>query len=265
MRWKEVVQEMPLNNLHMVGDMKQPGSFDHNDRKAFQNTKWQNKVDRMFAKCPWHFNIVLYNGTQLEVVSWDSKNSVTIDLSHEDMTVINTGQIGKKTFDNIEAKVPNSQDCINVLMTNNRGGEVMAMTPWILVHRICHALIENSSDRKIKQVTDVGTLYAVANNLSNHPAFELNGKEIIGLQPDLQAVIPKIATVKSLKAGNWSSAFEIIVEFMTQFIVQGQVTLTTHIENIDSQAVNLINNYQKCLNFMSEYVLDHSVGKFFTV
>jgi hypothetical protein len=130
MRWKEI-NEAPLADFGTYGDLDTEGSFRSGDLKAMQNPKWIEKVDNYLKKCPRDINLYLVN-----------KAGNRDFLLISERTGVQPIQVVEQI---IGKKVPNSEQSITVVLMHNEGAERIALTPWIVAHRIAHALLTPSS------------------------------------------------------------------------------------------------------------------------
>jgi len=230
MRWKEIISESPISDFGTFGDMDKEGSFRSDDLRALKNPKWQEKVFKAFSKTPFNFNVYVYNGEEgnAPVGKLGHSNVKVNDLSNlKDYVGIQPINVIK----NIIGKIPpNTNDSINVLLVENEGSERLPLTPWILAHRISHAIFyagqpqvlwsDDTSTQKLKFSTNY--LDRVYKYLINHVQNIMMYKRQ-NYATNVKNVAKLIGTFRSARTGNLSNPGEFLVEMMAQYLVQGSV------------------------------------------
>jgi hypothetical protein len=175
MRWKEI-NEAPLADFGTYGDLDTEGSFRPGDLKAMQNPKWIEKVDNYLKKCPRDINLYLVNKA-------GNREFVTIsELDGVQPLSVVEKIIGKK--------VPNSEQSITVVLMHNEGAERIALTPWIVAHRIAHALLapgirQDDINQQVKSFVGECNVF-----LSQMASF-LNSTEFGGADPKIDIGEPE--------------------------------------------------------------------------
>ena len=128
--------EAPLGDYHMVGDWgdnEKPRSFAQKaDRKIIQHPVTLKRAKKMFGRTDHVLNLYFVNQPGLR------KHSEHGVASPEEIA-----QMMPKASPEIEARGNDGVDHeegINVIFVTNTGFQRMNMTPWIMAHRIGHAL-----------------------------------------------------------------------------------------------------------------------------
>ena len=110
---------------------KRSSSFtDKRDKILATNPKAVQKMKDMFANTDFDFYFYLVN-------SKEARLHTEVGLVSRDWLSTN--------MPSIEPLIPNNPDGITVIFTNNKGAEKVALSPWIMAHRIGHA-VRNSSE-----------------------------------------------------------------------------------------------------------------------
>jgi len=227
MRYKEIT-EAPLADFGAYGDLDTEGSMRSSDLKAVRNPKWVKKVHTAFSKTPYDFNLYLLNAPD-GVMSFDGKYYHT--RSYDDVRKYH-GLISLKNIEKFVGFVPpNSEQSITVLIASNEGDERLALTPWILAHRVAHAIMYADRSQEHMKSTD---LTMVLNNLTvmATSTFSSLRYRMERLNPDLMQgpkdymvnIAHMIGKFKSARDGTIRDSGEFLVECFTQYITQGAVS-----------------------------------------
>lgn len=224
MRWKEI-NEAPLADFGTYGDLDKEGSFRSGDLRAMKNPKWVEKVERYLKKSPQNINLYLVNG--------DIKNR-----DYEERQKYGGVQSLSYVERLIGKKVPDAIDSITVVLMNNEGDERVGLTPWIVAHRIAHALLApGASQTEIQRyvtsfVQTCNEFLGTMSSFLNRTQFgggDNSGKDAfkrmsdMGIKGQVQ-LVGKVCKFKSAEAGHIERPGELFVELFTQYLVQGKVT-----------------------------------------
>jgi hypothetical protein len=227
MRWNEI-NEAPLADFGTYGDLNTPGSFPQNDLKAMNNDKWVKKLHVAFEKTRFNFNLYLYNAPEgiVKLNGEEHKAKTQYGNYHGLIHPLQLNPIiGKLLTRNI------TEQAITVLLTQNEGDEIVPLTPWIVAHRVAHAIFyaDRSPKDTVPEITryinsvrgDVDSFFVPAARLvapitANSPLSERQRLNILARQ---------VGKFRSAREGNVRDRGEFAIELVTQFIVQGKVTL----------------------------------------
>lgn len=239
MRWKEL-SEAPIADFGVFGDTEAEGSFRSQDLKAMNNPKWTAKVLRMFERCPVDFNVYLYNAPQGKATLASNKNA-----EHEFRDISTRNQwMGVKPFMDVmklTGKLPPNRDkSITVVLTQNEGDERIALTPWMVGHRLAHSLTEpttishswgtnNNTARLISSVQ--GMIRNVATLIFDSSKEKREELRAIGMSaawrhdPKAQLeMCGEIFKFKSAREHKIERPTEVVVDVLVQYMVRGRVT-----------------------------------------
>jgi hypothetical protein len=130
-------------------------SFPPEDLRALRNPKWHAKLIRQFAKSPVPLNLYLLNAGAFQHTDTRDTTKGPIQNTHvsypKDGVFKMSEWTGTYREDDFEEAFgflpPNYDQCINVLLTNNWGDGRVPLTPWIVAHRVVHALASGVSAR----------------------------------------------------------------------------------------------------------------------
>lgn len=262
--------EAPLADFDVFGDQHIEGSFRSDDLRAIRNPKWRAKIFKAFEKTQFNFNIYLYNGAEgMAPVGLHSQPVQVNDLKNikkyvgiQPIAVIRN-LIGKDP--------PNSDKSITVVLVENEGAERIALTPWILAHRVVHALFyarqeddtrgpEPGQNQQISRAG--GDIVRTTNQFLGimERQFEqsVNHKHVRDVTTDLARTneIAKLITkFHSGRVGKLSNSGEIVIELVTQYLVNGKITFQRPVmdstgrtpplnPSIDGELLNLAREYR---------------------
>lgn len=229
------LDEAPLADFDVRGDRDNEGSFAAPDVKAFNNERWLKKVENHFSRTPYDFHIYLFNAPKGEFKITRSDGSVGTFTG----TFLNgrlTTQDQFETLEELVGRVPVNRDGISIVMTDNEGSDKITLTPWILAHRVAHALLIDTHG-----FSPASRFYLVTNDLVNKISDD---------------DIPYGDVLKFKSAANQETRVgELCVDLLTQYIVQGSITIK------GDRYADLV---QGC-NEASKNLLDSAVGGYFVV
>lgn len=124
--------EMPIRAIHQIGDFSKANSFRHGpDRALISQEKPLQKLKQSFAGSPHPFVFYFVNLP-------GAAKHLEVGLLGED----GLRQIMPTVADQLAAdrQADRGWDSITVIYTNNTGAQRYPMTPWIVAHRLGHAL-----------------------------------------------------------------------------------------------------------------------------
>lgn len=247
MRWKEIT-EAPITDFGAYGDLEKEGSFRPDDLRAIRNPKWLNNVYSAFAKTPYEFNLYVYNAEDGRCAfhqpdgSWSYLNVRDLKDVRKWSGVYSIQQMREM----LGVTPPNYEQRLNVLLVENEGSGRVPLTPWIIAHRIGHAMLYAGGDYAANGTKDlnyaVRNFYSLMNNMMNrlkstfassqHHAGRMAGAKerdrlddpTYGDTNQLGVIASLIGKMKSAKNENLTTGGEFFVECMAQYIVQGKVT-----------------------------------------
>jgi hypothetical protein len=264
----ESIMEAPLADFGAYGDLSREGSLRPDDIKAVQSPKWLKKLDSHFSRTPWNFNIYVFNATEAnqppeEKLRMDDGSSsfkiphplypdepkYTSRVNPRNISVHNLDRYAgfydePGQFKSIFGFEPKTEGNITILLVQNEGDGRIPLTPWMVAHRICHALQYGGANhferhrRTLSSHAVSNQIYQLTNEirnalmkadsiLSSAPAFKkmehgsghaismgiAQAASLIGKTKAMQAVVDRTG--------------EATIEIMAQFIVQGRVRFNT--------------------------------------
>lgn len=241
MRWKEIT-EAPIADFGTYGDMSKEGSFRANDLKAMTNPKWQAKLKRMFENTEFPINLYLFNAPDdIEVSNRKDVGHGPKQNPYRDIRYLQTWS-GIRKKDEIENLLGRSfvpadyEQAITVVLIENEGDERIALTPWMVAHRISHAFLIDHDRYTHYEIANLRSrLFPQWNQFVNaaHMRFEQAGladyKDIYERYEMKRgsgdakyfAISEYLGLTKGMK--KLSNPGEFMVESFAQYMVQGRV------------------------------------------
>jgi hypothetical protein len=255
MRIKDIINEAPLKDFEFFGGDDE-GSFRRDDIKAATSRKWLRKLKTSFVRTPYNFNVYVYNGTEGKVTLGD----ITIEPRDLENVHKYAGVIDIEKVAKVIGKLPPDSDVsITALLIENEGAERLPLTPWILAHRVSHAILYASHTTKIGvYAQELNTMFSEF-LYAMEKALIADGREMPmgGLTARANQVAKVVATFRSGRTGQLASAGEFMVEMMTQFIVRGEIVFNRLGGGIDTQ----IAIAERKFNNQIRHILKECVGK----
>ncbi len=114
-----------MTHVYIVNPDYGSNAFTRFDRKLFESNTWKNKIENILDKSQVQMNIVLIKKID-EIAIWNTRNR-------------NFDQAYQYLHDQ-KIEIENQESRINVFMGSNNGGNQLPFTPWITLHRACHAI-----------------------------------------------------------------------------------------------------------------------------
>jgi hypothetical protein len=150
------------------GDMNVAGSFCDADLRAIRNPKWQAKVERYLSRLPFKFDLIIRNQTPEDHFKILTKVILGGHTHQPESNILSEDDLKR-----------NKDDTITIILGGNRelgtsankiNGE--AFTPWILVHRMAHAMdfamaIKDGAGWKMG-TAEYKAWHTAYSNLTNH-------------------------------------------------------------------------------------------------
>ena len=239
MRWKEIVNEAPLADFGAYGDLSKEGSFRSDDLRAIQNPKWVDKVRAGLSHVDVPINLYFYNSADRKVTFDENGVEGHSIIDVRDLSFLSryVGLHSLSVLHRIIGKYPpNGGSSFNVLMVENEGGARLPLTPWIMAHRVGHALLEAGDERTVNKTEGMQRLtkeiYRIHRNMMSNIGAMLqsspNHKEKIrassAYQADERYLISQIGKMKSAKNDNLTQSEEFIPEMVAQYLMTGKVS-----------------------------------------
>lgn len=219
MRATEFITEAPLADYVPLGDFSKPGPFRSKvDKRLVTHPTAQLKTAKFFEQTPYDFRLFFSN------IPGTGKHAEYGAVSHDELR--------KVLGDTAEQVIENSDDAITIVFLGNYGAQRVMMTPWIMAHRIGHAIQASARRSGIDQWHTAERHFVKA---INQKLAEVYGKpssrdmydhDLDYMRSDLyNALFNAIGTQRSSRDGQIKRPYEFIYEMFAQYIQTGTVTL----------------------------------------
>lgn len=209
--------EAPIEDINHVGDWNRSSSFDRApDRKLLTNPKAIQKIIKMWEKTPVPFQINFVNHAEGRL--WMNREAGKVSL--EEL---------KKNMPRVFDEIKIDPNAINIIYTNNGGGDWVPLTGWMMAHRFCHTLVRSKGDRQqVPTMWDArDILWRTTSQLLaeyglktpeyyDHDRFSPKAKEITNF-------FYAIGTMRSARNRQLSNPNEFFFELFAQYMMTGSI------------------------------------------
>lgn len=220
MRATEFITEAPLADYQPMGDFEKPGPFRGADKKLVPHPVNQLKAAKFFEKTPYDFRLFFSN------IPGTGRYSEYGPMNPEAIQQI----FGKYAPSILQG----SEDAITVVFVGNKGDSKVMMTPWIMAHRIGHAIqagerkgeYRNGTWRQAEQhfFTGINNLLKEFYNKSQINQFSSSAFNL-RLGQEYNALFNAIGTQRSSRKGEIKRPYEFLYELFAQYLGTGTITL----------------------------------------
>jgi len=216
---EEEVNEMALKQFTPMGDFNKPGPFKGVDKRLVPHPTNQLKTQKFFEQTPYDFRLFFSN------IPGTGKYSETGSATPQ--------QLQQMFGEQAKPIIEGSEDAITVVFVGNSGDSKVMMTPWIMAHRIGHAIqaSERRGERNGTWKTAEQHFFSGINNLladfygkktvNQFPSSEFNIRQ----QAEYNALFNAIGTQRSSRAGEIKRPYEFMYELFAQYLGTGNITL----------------------------------------
>ena len=218
MRANEFINEAPLADYQPIGDFNKPGPFRGSDKKLVPHPVNQLKTAKFFEKTPYDFRLFFSNipGTGKYSEYGPMKPDVLQQVFGEQAEQI----------------MRNSNDTITVVFVGNKGDSKVMLTPWMMAHRIGHAVQagERSGNKngtwRAAEDHFFGTVNGIiADYYGKKSTNQFGNKVNNSLAKEYNALFNAIGTQRSSRNNEITRPYEFLYELFAQYLGTGNVTL----------------------------------------
>jgi hypothetical protein len=212
------LNEAPLADYEPMGDFEKPGPFRGADKKLIPHPTNKLKTAKFFEQTPYDFRLFFSNipGTGRYSEYGPMEPRVVQEI------------FGK----NAEQILAGHEDAITVVFVGNKGDSKVMLTPWMMAHRIGHAVqagtrlaggrgawreAENHFFRGINQL--LKDFYGKSSN--NRYDSDANW----AMSREYAALFNAIGTQRSSRTGQIKRPYEFLYELFAQYLGTGKIEL----------------------------------------
>lgn len=217
--WEDEVDEMALKQFTPMGDFSKPGPFRGPDKKLVPHPVNQLKTAKFFEQTPYDFRLFFSN------IPGTGRYSEYGPMRPE---------VVKEVFkDQSDQIINGSEDAITVVFVGNKGDSKVMMTPWIMAHRIGHAVQAGERNREKNGTWRAAEqhFFSGINNLladfygkkavNQFSSSEFNNRQ----QAEYNALFNAIGTQRSSRTGQIKRPYEFMYELFAQYLGTGNIKL----------------------------------------
>lgn len=226
---KQSLDEMSLKNYRTIGNFDKPGPFKGVDHKLVTSPGYLRKLTRAFSNVQQEINIWMSN-----------KPGLSIER-----------ETGSRSDDDIRRMFPKeaqqifserNDDAITVIFIGNFGDRKVMMTPWIVAHRMGHAINASRRGRAVKNSPSAQAwkemeeaFFSLINSSLKQDYGAHVERSIYSMQNNklYKALFNEIGTQKSSRDRQIIRMYEFIYECFAQFLLTGSVKLKPFPKKLD--------------------------------
>ena len=283
MRAKEFTNESPLIDYQPIGDFSKPGPFRNPvDKKLATHPTNILKAYKFFENTPYNFRFFVSN------ISGTGK--------HKEEGPVSSNTIRQAFPDHADQILNGHEDAITVVYVGNSGDARVMFTPWIMAHRLGHAIQAGLRDgynqnnrRHHPWQQGEGYFFNSVNTILEKNYGKGTTREYTrssvrrDMTPEYNALFNAIGTQHSSRTNQIRRPYEFMYEMFAQYLQTGEVRLNplptnltygrqawgnpTHVMNIKSEFSDEMYRREESdylANTMSSYfdqALGTSIGK----
>jgi hypothetical protein len=212
------LEEAPLADYVPMGNFEKPGPFRGADKKLIPHPTNQLKTAKFFEQTPYDFRLFFSNipGTGRYSEYGPMRPEVVQEIFGANAQQILAGH----------------EDAITVVFVGNKGDSKVMLTPWMMAHRIGHAVqagtrrgggqgawqqAEDHFFRGINELLKEFYKRSAPNDYSSQVNWKLN--------KEYTALFNAIGTQRSSRTGQIARPYEFLYELFAQYLGTGQITL----------------------------------------
>lgn len=215
MRAKDFVKEAPLSDYKPIGDFTRTGPFTGSDKRLVATPGSELKTQQFFEKTPYDFRLFFSN------IPGTGKYSEYGTMSHD--------QIKEVFKDHANEIINGSENAITVVFVGNKGDAKVVMTPWIMAHRLGHAINRDSYRQGGTSAWDEAEKHffaAINNILKDYYGKNVSTKYInFEWTPEYNALFNAIGTQRSSRQNLIKRPYEFFYELFAQYLGTGHVKM----------------------------------------
>lgn len=218
MRAVEFITEAPLKDYQPIGNFDKPGPFRGTDKKLVPHPVNQLKAIKFFEKTPYDFRLFFSN------ISGTGRYSEYGPMNPEMVQEI----FGKYA----QQILQDTEDTITVVFVGNKGDSKVMLTPWMMAHRIGHAVQSGTrmnGNRGVWREAETHFFKGINQILKdfygidrvNQFDTQVNWK----LNKEYSALFNVIGTQRSSRTGQITRPYEFFYELFAQYLGTGEIKL----------------------------------------
>ena len=272
--WEDDLSEAPLADYVPMGDFNKPGPFRSKvDKKLITHPVNQLKTAKFLENTPYDFRLFFSN--------------IPGTANRKEIGPVDHAYVESVFGEQAQQIINGSEDAITVVFLGNSGADKVMMTPWIMAHRLGHAIQAGARSQRVwtqwgeaerhffgsinQTLTDVYRKDTRARDINYDKAAEYN------------AIFNAIGTQRSSRENQIKRPYEFLYEIFAQYIKDGKVTLNPFPKSLgygrqawgnptkymgahqmtDEELADMAETLSNDMGYMFSDVLSECVGKIF--
>lgn len=194
--------EAPIGHLDTVGEFSPRSSFEPRDQRLIQNPEHLKKIEHAFRHTKEVIDVffVPFRGKINDVLAHAERHGGVWDRAAVEKRLVG------RAF-----PPPSTPEAITLILTNNEGANRVALTPWIIAHRMGHAIAARENN-------DMGPMVNLWYAIDDVVGMIADAFDVRKLD-----VIYAIATMASARHQRLNGTMEIVFECFAQYLITGDI------------------------------------------
>ena len=214
------LNEAPLADYQPLGNFDKPGPFRGADKRLIPHPTNRLKTAKFFEQTPYDFRLFFSN------IPGTGRYSEYGPMDPDVVRII--------FGDDAEQILDGHENAITVVFVGNKGDSKVMMTPWIMAHRIGHAVqagtrMGRKGNQSVWKEVEKHFFQGINNLLKDFYGKGSEGQYDYGPRWDLNqeyaALFNAIGTQRSSRTGQIRRPYEFLYELFAQYLGTGQITL----------------------------------------
>lgn len=241
----EFIGEAPIEDISHIGNTDTATNFTKPEIKMLKSEKYEKRLRNAFSKTPFVFDIVFLYHDKFDA-SNDKVNKTmsNYDIPNRDYVDNQKYKLGQ--FNQTIEGTPNK--ITFVLLGNLSPTDKIPITPWMLAHKIGHAINIRNKSIFVKRMNFIDAVTNLEKYIVDRDKSEF---EKIILKPQFENIFSFRSWIKDKSSLIYTQEFPI--ELVALYLTSGKITPNTN----DKIAINLCNEINKEL----ENIFDSLKGK----
>jgi hypothetical protein len=214
MRLRDIISEAPLADYQPLGDFSKPGPFRGVDKKLVPHPVNKLKTAQFFEQTPYDFRLFFSN------ISGSAEGN-------REYGIVSHGRVIQTFGDEVAQQIiTGSESAITVVFMGNYGDAKVMLTPWVMAHRLGHAIQASQSrgnHMRSWQEVDQHFHKSIKDILFTYYGYVDGGRG--GDLATRAALFNAIGTQRSSREKLIKRPYEFMYEMFAQYLKTGDVQL----------------------------------------
>jgi hypothetical protein len=226
--------EAPIGDINMIGNWEKNSSFRARDRKALTNPKLIQKARDNFNHTEIPFQMFFINHPEGGKYPNDYYGQTDLETIQKNMPRV-WPELEKLNQDGIGFK----DNAVNIMYVNNKSNENVPMTPWMIAHRIGHALERTRGTNwgnydweyfHKEMIRYANLILSEGYGVPKHMLLRAASREHVKTRDAVtrnqlyRYFFKAVGKTRAMRTGNLSFYSEAMPELLAQYICTGAIT-----------------------------------------